>query len=476
MAQTQSAGDAQYIKMTKTPIPRLITGLAVPTIISMMITAVYNTADTFFVSKLGTSATGAVGIVFSVMAIIQAIGFTLGMGSGSLSSRLLGKREDQKANVIASSAFFTAIGVGVLITVCGILFLDPIMHVLGATDTILPYSRGYAQYIFFGAPIMCASFVLNNLLRSQGRAVLAMAGIATGGVLNLILDPVFIFVFGLGISGAAIATLISQCVSFGILIFMFLTGKSVLKVSVKSVSRHITDYWMIVKTGFPSLCRQGLASIATVALNVNAAVYGDAAVAAMSVVGRLYMLVMSVMLGFGQGFQPVVGYNYGANRFDRVRQAFSFAIKVGAVVLSSLAVLLFIFAPSLIMLFTKDDQAVIQMGAFAARAQALALPLQAVITLSNMLFQSTGQSLWATLIACARQGIFFLPLIFLLPALLGLTGVQITQPISDVCSVLLCIPFLLTFFKRLKILEKTAPKSGEKENLPAVPDAAAFLD
>ena len=218
-------------------------------------------------------------------------------------------------------------------------------------------------------------------------------------ILNLILDPLFIFGLGLGISGAAIATLISQCISFSILLSMFLRGKSVLTVSIHRVSFKGHDYWMIVKTGFPSLCRQGLASVATVALNVNAAVYGDAAVAAMSVVGRLFMLVMSVMLGFGQGFQPVVGYNYGASRFDRVRQAFSFAAKVAVIVLTSLAVLLFVFAPNLIMLFTKDDQTVIEIGAFAARAQAVALPLQTLITLSNMLFQSTGQSGWATLIA-----------------------------------------------------------------------------
>lgn len=466
MADKAGAGQAQYRKMTQTPIPKLIVGLAVPTIISMMITAVYNTADTFFVSKLGTSATGAVGIVFSVMAIIQAIGFTLGMGSGSLSSRLLGKKDQKQANIIASTAFFAALAVGILITAAGLSLLDPIMHLLGATDTILPYARGYAQYIFFGAPVMCASFVLNNLLRSQGRAVLAMAGIGTGGILNILFDPLFIFGFRLGISGAAIATLISQCISFSILLSMFLRGKSVLCVSIHSVSRKARDYWLIVKTGFPSLCRQGLASIATVALNVNAALYGDAAVAAMSVVGRLFMLVMSVMLGFGQGFQPVVGYNYGASRFDRVRAAFAFALKVGVTLLTTLAVLLFVFAPALITLFTKSDQTVIEIGAFAARAQAVALPLQTLITLSNMLFQSTGQSLWATLIACARQGIFFLPLIFILPGLFGLRGVQMTQPVADVLSALLCIPFLALFYRRLRRLEQQARQDEPPRQTP----------
>ena len=218
----------------------------------------------------------------------------------------------------------------------GTLFLDPLMRVLGATPTILPYARDYARYILFGAPVMCASFVLNNILRGEGKAMLAMVGIGLGGVLNIGLDPLFIYTFGLGIAGAAIATLLSQCVSFAILLSCFLRRKSAVRLHIGQVSRKAEVYARIIKTGMPSFCRQSLASVATVLLNVNAAVYGDAAVAAMSVVGRIFMFVFSFMLGFGQGFQPVAGYNFGAKRYDRVRGATYFTILVGTVLMAVL--------------------------------------------------------------------------------------------------------------------------------------------
>ena len=337
MSAAAGAGDAQYRKMTQTPIPRLVATLAVPTIISMLVTAVYNMADTFFVAQLGTSAAGAVGIVFSLMAVIQAIGFMLGMGAGNLVSRYLGAKEQRQADCAASTAFFTALAFGLGITVLGTLFLDPLMRVLGATPTILPYARDYARYILFGAPVMCASFVLNNILRGEGKAMLAMVGIGLGGVLNIGLDPLFIYAFGLGIAGAAIATLLSQCVSFAILLACFLRRKSAVRLHIGQVSRKAEVYARIIKTGMPSFCRQSLASVATVLLNVNAAVYGDAAVAAMSVVGRIFMFVFSFMLGFGQGFQPVAGYNFGAKRYDRVRGATYFTMLVGTVLMSVLA-------------------------------------------------------------------------------------------------------------------------------------------
>ena len=323
MSAAAGAGDAQYRKMTQTPIPRLVATLAVPTIISMRVTAGYNMADTFFVAQLGTSAAGAVGIVFSLMAVIQAIGFMLGMGAGNLVSRYLGAKEQRQADCAASTAFFTALAFGLGITVLGTLFLDPLMRVLGATPTILPYARDYARYILFGAPIMCASFVLNNILRGEGKAMLAMVGIGLGGVLNIGLDPLFIYAFGLGIAGAAIATLLSQCVSFAILLACFLRRKSAVRLHIGQVSRKAEVYAHIIKTGMPSFCSQSLASVATVLLNVNAAVYGDAAVAAMSVVGRIFMFVFSFMLGFGQGFQPVAGYNFGAKRYEVCRHQWS---------------------------------------------------------------------------------------------------------------------------------------------------------
>ncbi len=444
-----TAEQKQYRKMTQTPVQGLILKLAAPTIISMLTTSIYNMADTFFVSQLGTSAAGAVGVVFSLMAIIQAVGFMLGMGAGANISRLLGQQENQKANQVGSTAFFTALAFGLLLTVWGLSWGEGLMRVLGSTKTILPYAQSYAQYILFGAPIMCASFVLNNILRSQGRATLSMIGIATGGVLNIALDPLCIFVFDWGISGAAIATLFSQCVSFCIMLFFFLSGKSTVHLDIRLVSRHFSTYWLIVKTGLPSLCRQGLASIATVSLNVSAAVYGDSAVAAMSIVGRVMMLIGSTMIGFGQGYMPVVGFNYGAKKYGRVRECFRFAVVVGVSVLALLGVIGFFLAPQLMTVFRADDRDVIEIGAFAMRAQCLTLILQPVIVLSNMTFQTVGRSWQATFISSCRQGVFFLPLIAVLPRILGLTGVQITQTAADLCTAVCCVPFLLAFFRSL---------------------------
>lgn len=457
---SQPNHEAQYKRMTQTPIPKLVLTLAVPTIISMLVTAVYNMADTFFVSQLGTSASGAVGIVFSLMAIIQAVGFTLGMGAGSLVSRLLGSKEPDRANKIAASAFYTAIAFGLLLTVFGLILIDPLMNVLGATPTILPYARDYARYILLGSAIMAASFVMNNLLRAEGKATFSMIGLALGGILNIVLDPVFIFVFDLGIAGAAIATLISQTISFFILLAFFLLKKSEIRLTPKNISRKGSDYAAILKTGLPSLSRQGLASIATVALNVNAAVYGDAAVAAMSIVGRIFMFVLSVMLGIGQGFQPVVGFNYGAGKYDRVRKSFWFTVLSGLVMMTALSVAGFIISPQLIAIFRKGDSQVIEIGALAARMQFIAMPLLALSVTTNMLMQSVGKSLQATFLSCTRQGIFFLPLILILPRVIGLPGVQMTQPVSDFLSFFVCIPFLIPFFKELKKLETEAGKTA----------------
>lgn len=448
MMKTDST-TAQYNKMVGTPIPRLVTGLAIPTIISMLVTSVYNMADTYFVSQLGTSAAGAVGIVFSLMAIIQATGFTLGMGSGSLSSRLLGQKRYEEVHQICSSAFFSALTMGITITVLGSLFLDSLMNLLGATDTILPYARSYARYILFGAPFMCSSFVMNNILRSEGKATFSMIGIASGGILNIFLDPIFIFIFHMGIAGAAIATLISQCVSFSILLVCFLSGKSTIRLDIRRVSRNFSVYKEILQTGFPSFCRQGLASIASIALNINASVYGDAAVAAMSITGKIFMMVFSIMLGFGQGFQPVAGYNFGAKKYRRVKQALIFTLAAGTCMMTVLGAAGFLSAPWLIRLFRRDDAQVIAIGIITIRLQALALPLMPLAAVMNMIFQVIGRSGKATFLSACRQGIFFLPMIVFLPVWFGLTGIEIAQPLSDLGTFLLCIPFALLLIREL---------------------------
>ncbi len=442
--------EAHYKKMTETPVRRLVLKLAVPTIVSMLVSSIYNMADTFFVSQLGTSAAGAVGIVFSIMAVIQAIGFTIGMGAGNLSSRRLGAKEDEQANIYASSGFFLGIVFSLLLAVLGSVFIDGFMRFLGATETILPYARAYARYILLASPVMCLSFIMNNYLRAEGKAVYGMIGITTGGVLNIALDPIFIFGFNLGTAGAAIATALSQFISFCILLSMFLRGKSNLKLSVRNISKKLGTYREICFIGLPTLARQGLASVATIALNIMSAGYGDAAVAAMSITGRITYFLFSFMLGLGQGYQPVAAFNYGARRFDRVHDATRFTSNVGTLAMFVVSSLCFIFAKPIIMAFRHDDLEVIAIGVVALRAQCVALCLTGISTTANMALQCTGQAAMATFLALCRQGVFFIPLILGLPRFLGITGIELAQPIADVLTFAVGIVMYVGFLKNLK--------------------------
>lgn len=437
----------QRTRMLEEPVPRLVLTLAVPTIISMMVTSIYNMADTYFVSQINTSASGAVGIVFSIMAIIQAVGFTIGMGSGSVASRLLGQGLPDRAAVIASSAVVAAVVCGSLLTLAGLGTLEHFVWILGATETIYPYALQYATYILWGAPVMCLAFTLNNLLRWQGKANRSVIGLGIGGVLNILLDPIFIFGLDLGISGAAIATLLSQCVSASILASFFLRGQSEIRVSIRCVSTAPKIYLTIFKSGMPSFFRQGMASVSAMALNFNAGVYGDAAVAAMAIVTKVFNFLLSAVIGFGQGMQPVVGYNYGAKELGRVRQAVSFSLKFCTIILTVAAAVGAVFAPQIVQFF-RNDPAVVAVGTQAFRFQCISLPLAAVLVFANMLFQSLGKSWRASLLALCRQGMFFIPLVYLLPMHFGLLGLEVTQMCSDLIAFLVSAAFLLHYFRR----------------------------
>lgn len=439
-----------FRRMTETPVSSLIPRLALPTIISMLVSSIYNMADTFFVSQLGTSASGAVGIVFSIMAIIQAVGFTIGMGSGILASKALGAKDRDKAEILVSSGFFSAVLIGCILSAVGLSCNKMIMSVLGATPTILPYAESYAAYIFIACPFMIGSFVMNNIMRSEGKALYGMVGIATGGIINIALDPLFIFAFGLGTAGAAIATAISQMISFTLLLSAFLRGKSDAMIRISKVSLKPHVYLNILNTGLPSLARQGLASIATILLNVNASVYGDAAIAAMSISGRITFFIFSALLGFGQGFQPVSSFNWGAKRYDRVYKATVFTAFVGTIGITVMSILCFIFAPALIKVFRKDDLDVIRIGIVALRAQCLLLPFTGINVTTNMSLQSTSHVSSATFLAMCRQGIFFIPAIILLPKAIGLAGVEIAQPVADAFTFLCSLYFFIAYLKELK--------------------------
>ena len=438
----------QFEKMTQTPVPKLILGLAAPTILSMLITSIYNLADTFFVGQLSTSASGAVGVVSSLMAIIQALGFMLGHGAGGIISRSLGSQDTHAATKFASTSFFTALTFGAVLAVLGLATLPDFMMLLGSTDTILPHACAYARPILIAAPLMISSLVMNNILRYEGKASFAMIGLVTGGVLNIALDPLFMFVFGLGTAGAGIATALSQSISFCILLSMFLRGKTVSQFRLSAVTREARDFGRILLGGAPSFGRQGLNSIGGMLLNLAARGYGDAAVAGMSIVSRIFMFIISVAIGVGQGLQPVASFNYGARKYRRVRQAAIFTIEAAFCMLVVLVGLCWVNGDALIRLF-RDDPAVTAVALPAFHYQCLAMLLHPIIVVANMTFQSVGASGRATFLACCRQGVFFIPLILILPRTHGLFGVEICQPIADVLTFLVSLPFLLAFLQQL---------------------------
>ena len=440
--------EEKFIQMTQKPVGSTICKLAVPCIISMLVTSFYNMADTFFVGMLkSNAATGAVGVVFSMMAIIQAVGYFFGHGSGNFISRQLGQKNYKAASTMAATGFFAALITGVLICVLGLIFLEPLAYLLGSTDTILPYTKDYLQVILLGAPWMTASLVLNNQLRFQGSAIYAMAGILSGAVLNIGLDPLLILTFDLGVAGAGWATIISQFVSFIILYIGCQKGGN-LRISIKNVRFTWRYIWQIIKGGLPSLARQSLASVATICLNHAAQPFGDAVIAAMGVVQRIVMFGASAMIGFGQGFQPFCGFNYGAKLYSRVRKGFWFCVKGSFAFLVVVSTLVYLFAPDLVALF-RDDPDVIRCGAAALRFQCITFPFQSWVVMSNMMEQVIGKTLPATFLAMARQGIFFIPTVLLLAHLLGEAGIQMTQAIADTVTVLCAIPIQLLVLRKL---------------------------
>lgn len=435
--------------MTTAPIPKLVTSLAIPTIISMLVTSFYVMADTYFVGQINTQSTAAVGISFSIMAIIQAFGFFFGHGSGNYISRKLGAKDYENAEKMASTGFFYAFSFGLLIAVIGNIFLTPICILLGSTETILPYAEKYLGIILLGAPFMASSLVLNNQMRFQGNAVYAMIGIIIGAVINIGLDPLLIFVLDMGVSGAALSTIISQFCSFMVLMYMDSKGTNI-KIRFRNFTPSFAYLKEITYGGIPSLSRQGLVSLSTIMLNVAAGRYGDAAIAGMSIVTRICMFINSFVIGFGQGFQPVCGFNYGAGLYKRVREGFYFCVKTGVIFLTVCSIIGYLYAPEIVSWFRKDDPSVIEIGAAALRWQLITLPLGTWVILCNMLLQTIRIPGRALVLSSARQGLFFIPLIFILPHMLGLLGVEMCQAVSDFCSFILAFPLTVPVLKRLR--------------------------
>ncbi len=462
MTDKKAFADKQFKKMTEMPINKLIPSLAVPTVISMMIAMIYNAADTYFVSKISIAASGATGIVFTLMGIIQACGFTFGHGAGSNISRQLGAKDFGSAKKYASTAFFSSVFVGAVIAVFGLLFLTPFMKFIGSTPTILPYAKEYAKYILIAAPALTSSCVLNNILRYEGMASLAMIGLTSGGILNMVLDPILIFKFDMGITGAGLSTAVSQYISTAILLSAFFTGKTQSKISIKYFSFKPKVSWDIISTGVPSFARQSLNSVSVTVLNRTAAVYGDPCIAALSIVSKCSMLIFSIAVGVGQGFQPVCSFNYGAKKYDRVKKSIKFTWGFDTVVVAVLATVMFIFAPQIISLF-RSEKEILEIGSTALRYLCCAMVLLPTIMTANMTFQSIGKTGRAFFLACSQNGLFYIPLIVIFNALFSLTGIEAAQPVAYVIAAFVSAPFLISFLKKLgKNEEHTAEKQAEK--------------
>lgn len=403
----------------------------------MLIVSLYSIADTYFVGKIDTQSTAAIGVVFTIMFLMQASAFFFGHGSGNYIARELGAQRHGNAHKMASLGFFCAFFIGCIFCVVGLLFLRPIALVLGSTPTILPYTERYLGIILCGAPFFISSLTLNNQLRLQGNARYAMIGIMVGALLNVVLDPLLIFVAGMGVAGAALATVIGQAVSFCIL-FAMTHREGNIPIRWSNFKLSVDGLKEIFYSGSPSFSRQGLEAISTMMLNLAAANYGDAAIAGMSIVTRVSMVVMAVILGLGQGFQPVCGFCYGAHLYNRLKKAFWFTLHIGTIFLIVCALGGFAFTPQIIAIF-RDDPEVIAIGSAALRWQLISFPLCATIMISNMTMQTCRKPWRANLLAVSRRGIFFIPLIAILPAYFGLKGVEMCQAWSDVCAFILTV-------------------------------------
>lgn len=445
--------------MTKTPVSRLIIKLSIPAIISMMVTNVYNLVDTAFVGQLGNSASGAVGIVFGFMAVLQAIGFMFGNGSGSIISRLLGAKNTEQASKIASTGFFFTLLFGAVVAIISAFVLKPLVMLLGSTETISPYAQTYISYILVAAPFITASFTMNNLLRYEGKATLGMIGLIVGAVLNIAGDPILMFGLNMGIAGAGLSTCISQIVGFFVLLSMFLLHKTQCRLSVKLIVPKFLPE--IIGTGLPSLLRQGLNSLSTVVLNNCAAVYGDAAVAAMSIVSRVIFFTFSFALGVGQGFQPVCGFNYGAKKYDRLKTAFYFSVMLAEIIVVVISVGLILFPGEIVRIF-RDDNTVMEIGSRALVLQGIAQLFLPFCMITEMALQSVGKKLGASVLSTLRNGLFFIPLLLILSNVRGLSGIQEAQPLAVTLAVIPSAILAVRFFRELP--KNTEQSRGEAEN------------
>ena len=438
--------ELHYKKMIETPVARLIVSLGIPTTISMLITSIYNMADTYFVGTLGESAQAATGVIYTLQTIIQGIAFMLGQGGGTFISRHLANRDEKTVSKYVSSSFFIGLAAGLLIMILGLLFLTPLVTFLGSTSTIAPHAKDYGFWILLAAPFLICSMVLNNALRFEGRALYSMFGLATGGLLNIFGDYLFVVKMGMGVYGAGLATAISQVISFVILLFMFIRMAQS-KVRLSMISRRVRDYLDICRVGLPSLIRQSLTSVTSGVLNNLTKPFGDAAIAAMSVVNRYSMFLLCVGLGMGQGFQPVAAFNYQAGKYKRVKQGLLFTMVFGICFIGVISLLSMFAADSIIAIFQESPE-VREVGTVALRWAAVGMMFMPFSVPVNMLYQSIQKPTISSLLSLIRAGAITIPVLLITVPLIGLTGVQIAQPSADIIAGMISIPFIIHFVRK----------------------------
>ena len=441
--------EARRLMMLNDPISRVIPKMAIPTIVAFLITSIYSLADTYFVSSLGTNATAAVSVNASLDQMIIMCGSMLAMGANSYIARLLGEGNEKKASQVLSTSFFAAFAMGALLLIFGSIFMTPMVRLLGATPTCEQYSIDYATYILLAAPFMASNFVMNQCLRSEGSATLSMVGMGFGGILNIILDPIFIFTLDMGVAGASLATAISKFVSFGILIFPYVTKRSLLELSIKHFKPTKDIVTKVVSVGSSSLFRNGLNVISAIMLNNIAGGISDSVLAAVGVSNKIMMFPFCIILGFGNGFQPVAGFNWGAKRFDRVEESYKFSSRISLIGSAVMALVIALFCDKLIVLFAGTDMEMRKIGAFCILAQCIALPVHAWVAIVNMLCVGLGNAKGAMVLATSRQGSCFIPIVHLMAGLFGAFGVASVQALADVLSMIIAIPIIVAMKKKI---------------------------
>jgi putative MATE family efflux protein len=452
-APRRATADAQYRRMTGAPVRGLILALCLPAVISNLVTTAYNLADTYFIGRLGTSQSGAIGIAYSVMTVFQAFGFFFGNGSGNSMSRELGKRNNERAARLLAVAFCGAVLGGLALAILGLSTLPHLVVVLGSTPTISPYAIAYLTPILIAAPMVCGSFALNGLLRYQGLSLYGMIGLVSGALLNFIVAPLLIFVAGLGIAGAGIATAVCQTISFIILV-TFAVRHGVVRLDLRNGKPDMLLVREIIGGGMPSLLRQGAGSLATTCVNLAANPFGDAVIAAMAIVMRVMLAINSIIIGLGQGFQPVCGYNYGAGLYRRVKEGYWFCVRLSTIALVIIAVAVAVLAPDIIGLFRSDPQ-VIAVGTVALWMQCCTVPLNGFAMMSNMMQQTIGKTVIASFVAVCRLGLFLAPAALILAHCFGVPGVQMAQSVSDIISFIVTVPLQARILRSLGEFRKT---------------------